>query len=416
MTHRERILAAIEHREPDRVPIDLGAMRSTGISAIAYGNLKRHLGIEGGHNRVYDVVQQLALPEDEILDRFGIDAVDFARAFNREDSRWHETTLADGQKAEYPAWFHPEVAADGTIIARAKDGTDLAHMPRGGWFFDQSNFPYLEGYPDDFRDLGSAMNATPWAAFPTGPWDHADAPDFWDLVRTRALALRASTDRAIMIGVGCNLFEWGTYLRRVDSFLMDIGSEPDTVERLLDALMERHMATLENVCRAVGDVVDICQFGDDLGTNSGPFMSPAMYRRHIKPRQAMLCDYLHKHSNIKAFLHSCGSISALLPDMIEAGFDVINPVQTSCRHMEPDHLKREFGRDICFWGGGCDTQRVLPLGTPEEVRAHVLERLEIFAPGGGFVFNTVHNILADVPPRNIVAMYEAVHEFNGAVA
>jgi uroporphyrinogen decarboxylase len=413
MTSRERVLAAIGHREPDRVPLDLGATPSSGISAIAYGNLKRHLGLHSGNTRVYDVVQQLAQPEDAVLDRFGVDVLDIGRTFNPDGAAWYDVTLADGQHAEYPIWFHPERQPDGSYVARLKDGTDIAHMPRAGTFFDQSLFPFVGGYPDDFKRIDAAMGQILWAALAHSPWDHASDPGFWDTLRARALALRQSSDRALVIVVGCNLFEWGTFLRRVDGFLMDLGSEPEKVEALLDALMERHLASLEKVCRYVGDVADIVRFGDDLGTNSGPFMSPAMYRRFFKPRHAALCAYAHKNSAMKTFLHSCGSIRAFLPDLIEAGFDVINPVQTNCRHMEPEGLKRGFGRDICFWGGGCDTRHVLPKATPEEVRRHVLERLAIFAPGGGFVFNTVHNILSDVPPQNIVAMYDALREFNG---
>ncbi len=413
MTSRERVLAAIEHRSPDRVPVDLGATPSSGISAIAYGNLKRHLGITTGHTRIYDVVQQLAQPEDALLDRFGIDAIDLGRTFNTADADWYDIRLPDGQPAQYPTWFHPERQPDGSFLARHPDGTALAHLPVGGTFFDQTCFPYLDDYPPDLGELDSAMGKVLWAALVHSPWDHARDPGFWDTLRARALALRASSDRALMVVIGCNLFEWGTFLRRMDNFLYDLAAEPEKVEALLDALMVRHLATLEKVCRAVGDVADICRFGDDLGTNGGPFMSPAMYRRYFQPRHAQLCAYVHQHSRMKTFLHSCGSIHALLPDLIAAGFDVINPVQTNCRDMDPDRLKREFGRDICFWGGGCDTRHVLPCATPAEVKRHVHERLEIFAPGGGFVFNTVHNILPEVPPQNIVAMYEAIAEFNG---
>lgn len=215
-----------------------------------------------------------------------------------------------------------------------------------------------------------------------------------------------------MIVIGCNLFEWGTFLRRMDNFLMDLVAEPEQVKRLLDALMERHLAVLEKACRAVGDIADVIRFGDDLGMNSGPFMSPKTYRDLFEPRHTILCDYVHKNSGMKTFLHSCGSIRALLPDLIEAGYDVINPVQTNCFGMEAEGLKKDFGKDICFWGGGCDTKQVLPNGTPAEVKDDVKRRLEILAPGGGFVFNTVHNILPDVPPQNIVAMFEAIEEFN----
>lgn len=413
MTSRERILAAIEHRQPDRVPVDLGATPSSGISATAYGNLKRHLGITQGHTRLYDVVQQLAQPEEVILDRFGIDVLDVGRTFNTRDSDWYDIKLADGQTAQYPVWFHPEKQADGSYIARHKDGTDIAHMPAGGTFYDQSYFPYVDGYPADFSGLDKEMGKILWAALVHSPWDHAGDPGFWTTLRERALALRASSDRALMIVCGCNLFEWGTFLRRMDNFLMDIYAEPEQVEALLDALMERHLATLEKVCETVGDVCDILRFGDDLGMDTGPFMSPEIYRKLFKPRHAQLCAAVHKKSKMKTFLHSCGSLYELMPDLIEAGYDVINPMQTTCRDMEPEKLKRDFGKDICFWGGGCDTRSVLNRATPAEVKEHVKRRLEILSPGGGFVFNTVHNILPEVPPQNIVAMYEAVSEFRG---
>jgi len=427
VTPRERILSAIEHQTPDRVPVDLGATPSSNISAIAYGRLKQHLGKTGGHTRVYDVVQQLARPEDDILDDFGIDVVDIGRAFNDRDDAWYDVTLADGSVAQYPAWFHPEARADGSFEA-VQDGQVIARMPAGGAFFDQTCFPYLDGYPDDYRvgaspcarpgnhtglPLQDAMGQVLWAALASSPWDHASEADFWQQLRTRTQALRQSTDRALLIGAGCNLFEWGTFLRRMDNFLMDLYTDQANVERLLAALMERHLAGLAKVCDAVGDICDIIRFGDDLGMDSGPFMPPELYRKLFKPHHTRLCEYVHANTTMKTFLHSCGSIYQLLPDLIEAGFDVINPVQTNCRDMEPQKLKDEFGADITFWGGGCDTRHVLNRAAPAEVKAHVLERLEIFSPGGGYVFNTVHNILPEVPPENVVAMFEAVAEYSG---
>jgi uroporphyrinogen decarboxylase len=412
MTPRERILATIAHRQPDRVPVDLGAMRSTGISAIAYSRLKRRLGLANGTIRIYDIVQQLAQPEDDILDRFHIDAVDLGRIYNPRDADWRPIQLPDGSAAAYPAWFQPKPTAEGGWKVFAPDGTEIAVMLKEMLFFDQSCYPYLEGYPADYRDLQGAMSKVLWAAMPSSPWDHAAEPDFWPRLRQHALELRQRTDRAIMIGCGCNLFEWGCFLRRMDNFLMDLAAQPEEVERLLDALLERHLAALQHVCRAVGDVVDLIQFGDDLGMTNGPIMSLPTFRRFFKPRYKQLCDFVKRNSRLRVFLHSCGGIYDLLPDLIEAGVEVINPVQTNCRHMEPERLKREFGKDVTFWGGGCDTASVLPRGTPAEVKEHVKRRLEILAPGGGYVFNTVHNILADVPPENIVAMYEAVEEFN----
>lgn len=408
MTPRERILAAVEHGEPDRVPVDLGATPSSGISATAYGRLKRHLGLRSGHVRVYDVVQQLAQPEESILDRFGVDVLDIGRAFNTDDGDWYDVTLPGGQSAQYPAWFHPERRPDGSWVARHEDGDEIARMPAGGTFFDQTCFPWVDGYPAGLRGLDEAMGKVPWAALVHSPWDHAGEPGFWTALRERALALRRSSDRALVIVCGCNLFEWGTFLRRLDNFLMDLASDLVSVERLLDALLGRHLATLEKVCMAVGDVADVLRFGDDLGMDRGPFMSPETYRRLFKPRHRKLCEFVHARSRMKTFLHSCGSIYRLLPDLIEAGYDIINPVQTSARDMEPERLKREFGRDLCFWGGGCDTRSVLNRSTPEEVRDHVRRRIDVLAPGGGFVFNPVHNILPEVPPENVVAMFDAV--------
>jgi uroporphyrinogen decarboxylase len=219
-----------------------------------------------------------------------------------------------------------------------------------------------------------------------------------------------------MIVAGCNLFEWGTFLRRLDNFLMDLILNPSEVERLLDALLEQHLVTLEQVCQAVGDVAHILRFGDDLGMDTGPFMPPEIYRKLFKPRHTMLCDYVKKHSQMHTFLHSCGSIYKLLPDLIEAGYDIINPVQINTRDMQPERLKKEFGRDITFWGGGADTRHVLNRARPSEVKDHVRRLLDIFAPGGGYVFNTVHNMLPDVPPENIVAMYEALYDFNASAS
>ena len=417
MTPRERVLATIRHQEPDRVPIDMGATPSSGISAIAYGRLKKHLGITSGHTRVYDVVQQLAQPEEEILDRFRIDVVDLGRTFDVNDGDWYDVELYDGSTAQYPWWFHPTAAPDGGWRAMAPDGTEIATQLKNMNFFDQTCFPWIDDYPQDIASaLPAAMSRVHWAALAHSPWDHASDGGFWETLRANTLALRQSTDRAIMVVVGCNLFEWGTFLRRMDNFLMDLVAEPELVEAFLDPLMEIHLRTLEKVCTAVGDIADVCRFGDDLGTDTGPFMAPATYRRLFKKHHTRLCQYVHQHSTMHTFLHSCGSIHALLPDLIEAGFDVINPVQTACRDMDPARLKREFGSEIAFWGGGADTRNILNHGTPEAVRADVLERLKILAPGGGFVFNTIHNILPDVPPENIVAMFEAVESYNTAGA
>ncbi len=410
MTSRERVLSSIAHKEPDRVPIDLGATPSSGISAIAYGRLTSSLQLTNSKTKVYDVVQQLAQPELEVLDRFGVDVLDIGRTFNTEDSDWQDIVLSDGSPAKYPAGFQMKMEPNG-IKAYDKSGDIVGHMPQGATFFDQTIFPYREAYPDSLKDLPKAMEKVIWSALVHSPWDHAGEAHFWEDLRKKALALRQNSDRALMIVCGCNLFEWGTFLRGIDNFLMDLYLEEDNVERLLDALLDCHLKTLEKVCESVGDVVDILRFGDDLGMDSGPFMSPELYRKFFKPRHFQLCDYVKKHSKMHTFLHSCGSLYKLMPDLIEAGYDIINPVQTNCKDMEPEKLKKEFGKDITFWGGGSNTRELLNRGTPQQVAEDVKRRLEVFAPGGGYVFNPIHNILPDVPAQNIIAMFQAVEDF-----
>jgi uroporphyrinogen decarboxylase len=411
MNSRERVLAAIDHIEPDGVPVDLGATPSSGISAIAYDRMLHDLGFTDQRNWVYDVVQQVTQPAMEVLDHFRIDTIDLGRTFNPLESDWVDYILPNGGIAQQPAWFQPQKQEDESSVVY-KDGEVIARMPSGAFSYDQTVFPFLDGYPEIYgKNMDADMGRVLWSALAHSPWDHASEPDYWDQLRANALSLRAQTDRVIVLSAGCNLFEWGTFMRRIDNFLMDLVSAPEEVERFLDALMERHLVSLEKICRAVGDVVDIIRLGDDLGMNNGPFMRPMTYQKLFKPRHTILCDYIKANSRMHTFLHSCGSIYQLIPDLIEAGFEILNPVQTNARDMEPERLKREFGKDVTFWGGGADTRFVLNHGTPEEVKTHVRKNVEILAPGGGFIFNTIHNILPDVPPQNVAAMFEALDDY-----
>ena len=409
MTRRERVLAAIAHRETDRVPVDLGGMRSTGITAIAYGRLKKRLGLAAGHTRVYDVVQQLALPERSILDFAGADVIDLGRAWLTEDADWKPWTLPDGQPARLPHYvnFEPH---DGGWVVRHPDGTVIGEMPAGAFYLSQKHFPLLD-WNGDLRvldRLSELMEKVTWSALPTAPFHKPLTPEHLAEIRRRAKELYETTDYAIMVGFGGNLLEWGAYLCRFDQFLIDLAENRRKAEALLDRLVEMHLANLEKVLDAVEGYVQLIQMGDDLGTQLATVISPRLYREVFKPRQKVIFERVRRRKGIHLFLHSCGSVADIVPDLIEVGVEVLNPVQTSARGMDPARLKREFGRDLTFWGGGCDTQHVLPEGTPEEVARHVRERLDILAPGGGFVFCQVHNILPNVPPENIAAMYAAV--------
>jgi len=414
MTRRERVLAALDHREPDRVPVDLGAMRSTGISAVAYGRLKNYLGLAGGSIDVYDVIQQLARPEQAVLDYFDTDVVDLGRVFLEDDADWKPFVLPDGQAARVPSYirFIPDGA--GGRLALAGDGTPIGAMPADSFYVDQVVFPLLEWDGEDLSvldRLAEFQNHVTWAALPSPPHHLSPTPENLAEIRRRALALRETTDYAVMVGFGGNLMEWGQFLRRMDQFFIDLAASPATAIALLDKLVESHLAALDRFLPAVDGAADIIQMGDDLGTQNALEISPRMYREIFKPRQKILFDFIKKRSNLRVFLHSCGAIADILPDLIEVGVDIINPVQTSAKGMDPARLKREFGKDVTFWGGGCDTQRVLPLGSPAEIVDHVKGRIETLAPGGGFVFTQVHNIMPHVPPRNVAAMVETVRKF-----
>jgi uroporphyrinogen decarboxylase len=221
--------------------------------------------------------------------------------------------------------------------------------------------------------------------------------------------LRAQTDRAIIGLFGGNLLETGQFLFRNDNFFMLLAGEPRRAHRFLDKLVEMHLENLDKFLSAVGPYIDIINFGDDLGMQTGPQISPKMYREFIQPRQKIMWQRAKELADVKVMLHSCGGVYPLIPGMIEAGLDILQPVQTTCQDMEPERLKREFGKDLCLWGGGCNTQYVLARGTPQEVAEDVRRRVSILAPGGGFVFQQIHNVMADVPPENIVAMLEAVN-------
>jgi len=413
VTSRERVRAAVNHQEPDRVPIDLGGMRSTNIMARAYSRLTDYLGLANSENFVYDVVQCLAQPEDEILDRFDIDVVDLGRAFLTQPGERKAFALKDGTPVTIPAWIEAMLEPDGEggWLIRGDEGQVIAVSPAHQDFFTQTYWPLADGVTDEkLMDLPHHMSQGMWAKVACAP-HHQPMTDEW-LAEVACVAreLREKTDFAIMVAFGGNLNENAQFLRNIDGFLMDLVADPQNAHKLLDRLTEIHLESLERFLGAVGPYIDIIQMGDDLGMQTGPQFSPKMYREFFLPRHKEIYHAVKKYSDAFVFMHNCGGIYELIPMLIEAGVDILNPVQTSARNMEPERLKREFGKDLCFWGGGCETQSTLIYGTPEEVAEEVRQRLEVFSPGGGYVFNQVHNILSDVPPENVVAMLDAAHQ------
>ena len=244
---------------------------------------------------------------------------------------------------------------------------------------------------------------------PPAPLGYDDAG--LNKIAAGAKSLRASSDRAIIGLFGGNLFEIGQFLFRIDNFLALLAEDPQRVHRFLDRAVEMHLENLKRFLSAVGPSIDIINFGDDLGMQTGPQISPKMYREFFQPRHAFLWRTAKSLAPVKVMLHSCGGLYPLIPSLIEAGLDILQPVQTTCANMEPERLKREFGRDLVLWGGGSNTRDVLPVGAPAQVAADVRARLKVFAPGGGYVFQQIHNVMADVPPENIVAMLEAARDY-----
>ena len=405
MTPRQRVLAALSHQQPDCVPIDLSGHRSSGIAAIAYARLRDYLGLEKRPIRVYDVQQQLAIVDDDVLDRFGVDTIELGRGFALDDADWADWVLPDGTPCQLPVWIRPERDA-GRWVIRAESGQVVAEMPDGALYFEQAYYPFAEN--DDFDRIPEALSESMWTGVAAPPGPLIEGPEGEQKFRAGAARLRASTDRAIIGLFGGNLLEMGQFLYRNDNFYMLLAAEPARAHAFLDRIVELHLANLQRFLAAVGASIDVILFGDDLGMQQGPQVSPAMYREFFKPRHATMWRRAKELADVKVMLHCCGGVAELMEDLIDAGLDAINPVQISCRGMDATRLKEQFGDRLTLWGGGCDTHRMLPKATPEEIAEHVRQQVAILNPGGGFVFQQVHNIMADIPAQNIVAMCDAV--------
>jgi uroporphyrinogen decarboxylase len=388
---RQRVLAAIAHQEADRVPVDLGGMRSTGIMAMAYADLKQHLGMALDDIRVFDAGQQLALIEEPLLQRYGADVLPLDLGTL---SGWKPYRLPDGRPAQIRADFQMEPDGQGGWFQVA-DGRRVGHMPASSYYFDSIDHP-----------LAGASTASEVDAYRLPEW-----PDD-DLRRLEAEAKRLfeQTDYAVMGGFGGAFLEAGQNLRGWGQFLIDIAADRPLAEALLHKVLANNLANVRRYLDAVGRYIQLIQVGGDLGTQAGPQVRPEWYYELLQPLEKSFWGEIHRLGDVKVFLHSCGGIHDLIPGIIDAGCDVLNPVQTSATGMDPERLKREFGDRLTFWGGGCDTQTVLPVGTPEQVYEHASERMRIFKPGGGFVFCQIHNVQAGTPPQNIEAMYQAVRD------
>jgi uroporphyrinogen decarboxylase len=405
---RERILAAFTHKESDVIPIDFSGHRSSSIMVRPYKRLREFLGLPPSPLYMYDFIQQLALVEDDVLDRVGADVVEIGHNYYKKFDYWKDWTLEDGTACRIPSFIDVKKAKDGNVVL-GDEGQVICIQKPQCLFFEQTCFPLSESKDRVFEKLPYSLNQIMWVrlGIPPAPAGLDDAG--LRIMTANAKGLRESTQRAIYATFGGNLVEIGEFAFRIDNFLCMLAEDPKRVHSFLDKLTEYHLANMDKYLGAVGPYIDILGFGDDLGMQTGPQFSPSMYRQFFKPRHKVLWNHAKELCpHLRISLHCCGGIYPLLPDMIEAGLEAVNPVQFTCTDMELSRLKKEFGKEIVFWGGGCDTREMLSQGTPSEIKEHVKLNVEKMHKGGGFVFQQVHNILDDVPPENIVAMLEAV--------
>ncbi len=406
MTGQERIRRAFAFEESDRVAIDLAGHLSSGIAAIAYVKLRKELGLCERVVRVHDVLHQLAVVDEDVLDLLGVDTIELGRGFAVDDESWVDWELPDGTACQIPSWAMPERVSNEEgegWVYRSKGGRVMGWMPDGALYFNRGYGRVLEEGGRGIDNIAGGMEGCMWTAVRAAPGDIS-----YEELGAGAKRLRVRTERAIVGVFGGNLMEMGQKLYRNDEFLMLLAGEPGEAHAFLDGVVEIHVERLEKYLGAVGEYIDVILFGDDLGMQIGPQISVEMFREFFKPRYEVMWKRAKELSGAKVNMHSCGEVSKLLPDLIDAGLEAINPIQITCPGMELAELKKEFGGDIVFWGGGCDTQDVLPKGTVDEVRRHVREQAGVFGVSGGYVFQQVHNVLSNVPAKNIVAMYEGL--------
>lgn len=402
-TKRERVLCAINHQEPDRVPLDLGGLDVTGISTIAYRKLRSFLGLKDETIRIVCVIQQLADVAEEVLQAVGADV---RSVFIR--GHYKPGKLSDGSFCEIPETWNPQTRSDGSEVVTNVCGDINYLRPSAGHFFEPVYHPLgncetladLERHEDDILNMGMSFNLP------------KDINKAFGEASDVAKNLRGETDYLL---VSAN-FEGKTFagaqgLRGWEQFLIDLYERPVFAEALMDMIVDVYCERFDRYWNALGQYIDVMQVSDDLGNQTAPIISPEMYKKMIKPYHQKLYSYIKKKAGVPIVMHTDGSVYRLIPDLIEVGVGFLNPVQASAADMDTKRLKKEFGDVLGFWGGGCDTQSVLPHGTRQEIRDEVKRRIDDLAPGGGFVFSQVHNILPDVPPENIMTMYEAVWEF-----
>jgi len=379
MTSRERLRRALNHKIPDRVPIDLGGFQ-TGIHKKAYKDLLDYLGIEDDIT-ILDPVQQLAKPCEDVLQRL------------RVDTRY--------------ICAHGPDSFKGAIEKNTRDGRH--------WHDLKDEFGVIWSMPDD-QQLYMDISHHPLADasitdIENYSWPDGGDPTRFSGIREQALKLYHETPFAISTGIGGVVYETCWYMRGMEQWFNDMLENPKFCESLLDQILKFWMDYYSGFMAEIGNLIDVVMIGDDLAGQSGPLFSPDFYRQVVKPRQKKLVQHIKSQTKKKIWYHTCGSVVELIPDLLDNGIDILNPVQISTDKMDPINLKEKFGDQLVFWGGAIDSQHVLPFAKPDEIKEHVRKNIEIFKKDGGYVFNNVHNIQSGVPAENIVALFDAAYEF-----
>jgi uroporphyrinogen-III decarboxylase len=407
LNSRQRVLTAINHQEPDRVPIDLGGSIVSGIMAGALVRLRKHLGLDSDSVKVYDCFQMLGEITFDLVERFQIDllpveplAISFDHLKRLNYKPW---TLFDSTQVMVPGSFDVTLSKEGDWLLH-EDGDPnkkvIARMPKDGYYFDRLE---ATAWNPDYKPptIASLKNSN---------WRRLD-DETLAYLQEKAETLRMNTDKALV------LTNWGEavlgppMVGSIPDWLTLLVTEPVYIQELFDLATEIALDNLKLYWQALSETIDIIHLdGYDFGTQNREMFSPKTFQQYFVPCYKAQCDWIHENTPWKTAKHCCGSIPNLIEAMIRAGIDVLNPVQTSAAGMAPALLKEKFGDRITFWGGGVDTQNTLPFGTPEEVYRHVAERTKIMMSGGGFIWNSIHNIQYTVPPENIVAALEAVRD------
>ncbi len=413
MTSRERVRRAIHHQTPDRVPLDLGSTSVTGIHAAAYGRLKQRLAIRSGEVRVIDPFQMLAEVEEPVRRRLGVDTFGIqlpTTVFGFRNQNWKPWTLFDGTRVLVPGGFECSTDANGDLLLHPQGDRSAApsgRMARGGWYFDAivRQKPIDEG----------RLDARRWVEQTFSAYSEEDARYLEETSR-RAYQ---ETDYAL-VGNFCDggLGDIGIVpapaakdpdgVRDPEEWYVSLATRREYIREIFHHQVELALKNLQVYRQAVGDRIEVIDVSEtDFGGQRGLLVSAQAFRELFLPGFRRMNDWIHRNTGWKVFFHSCGAIAELMEDLIEAGVDILNPVQYTARSMELAGLKRRYGRRIVLWGGGIDTQRILPFGTPEQVAEEVERNLRLLASGGGFVFSAVHNIQATVPPENLAALFDA---------